>query len=283
MEEEKISLWSVLSKEEDLLVFVLKLLDPTSLKNIEASCSQFRDFIRSAQLWKIMFNQNYPNFLENVKNEEVVKKLSTTMAWDDHYKYKRLSLKLRSLKENWSRKSWSERNLDLNPVFGGEVIKAVNTDLILSVSSSAFFSRIANVFDLSKWRKEREAKVQRCSEMHILSAHIATEHIVLFGEPKVRDFHFHLELLARPDLSCIKESHGLTFEVLKRETTRNLSALNNLLYRWPPRGAQQSCQDLGWFYSRSSFSFLWSTFGQLLVNSLPTFGQFNPQRCVNHV
>jgi len=145
------------------------------------------------------------------------------MAWDDHYKYKRLSLKMSSLKENWSRKSWSERNLDLNPVFGGEVIKAVNTDLILSVSSSAFFSRIANVFDLSKWRKEREAKVQKSSEMHILSAHIATEQIVLFGEPKVRDFHFHLELLARPDLSCIKESHGLTFEVATQRSTAKLS------------------------------------------------------------
>ena len=93
------------------------------------------------------------------------------------------------------------------------MIKAVTTDLILSVSGSAFFSRIANVFDLSKWRKEREAKVRFCSEMHILSAHIAAQHIVLFGEPKVRDFHFHLELLARPDLNCIKESHGLTFEV----------------------------------------------------------------------
>ena len=213
MDEEKISLWIVLSKEEDLLVSVLKLLDPISLKNIEASCSQFRDFIRSAGLWKIMFNQNYPHFLENVKNEEVLKKLSTTMAWDDHFKYKRLSLKVSSLKDNWLKKNWNERNLDLNPVFGFEVIKAVKTDMILSVSSNAFFSRIANVFDLSKWRKERQEKVRFCSEMHILSAHIAAEHIVLFGEPKVRDFHFHLELLDRPDLRCIKESHGLTFEV----------------------------------------------------------------------
>ena len=213
MDEEKISLWIVLSKEEDLLVSVLKLLDPISLKNIEASCSQFRDFIRSAGLWKIMFNQNYPRFLENVKNEEVLKKLSTTMAWDDHFKYKRLSLKVSSLKDNWLKKNWNERNLDLNPVFGFEVIKAVKTDMILSVSSNAFFSRIANVFDLSKWRKERQEKVRFCSEMHILSAHIAAEHIVLFGEPKVRDFHFHLELLDRPDLRCIKESHGLTFEV----------------------------------------------------------------------
>ena len=221
MEEEKISLWSVLAKEEDLLVSVLKLLDPTSLKNIEASCSQFRDFIKSAGLWKIMFNQNYPNFLENVKNEEVVKKLITGLSWDDHYKYKRLSLKLSGLKENWLSKSWRERNLDLKPVFSGELIKAVKTDLILSVSSSAFFSRVANVFDLSKWRKEREAKVGSCSEMHILSAHIATEHIVLFGEPKVPDSHFHLELLSRPDLIRIKESHGLTFEVKNTPRPQN--------------------------------------------------------------
>ena len=73
MEEEKISLWSVLAKEEDLLVSVLKLLDPTSLKNIEASCSQFRDFIKSAGLWKIMFNQNYPNFHINKQTLEVSK------------------------------------------------------------------------------------------------------------------------------------------------------------------------------------------------------------------
>ena len=213
MEEEKTSLWTVLSIEEDVLVSVLKHLDPESLRNIEASCSQFRDFIKRAGLWKILFNQNHPRFFENNENWEVHKKLGATMAWDDHFKYKRLNLKISNLRENWRRKSWSEKNLDLNPVFGFEVIKAIKTDLILSVSSNAFFSRIANVFDLSKWRKERQGKVGSSSEMHILSADIAAEHIVLFGEPKVRDFHFHLELLGRPDLQCIKESHGLTFEV----------------------------------------------------------------------
>ena len=138
--EEEISLWTVLSKEEDLLVFVLELLDPTSLKNIEASCSQFRDFIRSAGLWKITFNQSYPKFLKNVHNEEVIKKLSTSMTWDEHYKYKRLSLKLTILRENWSKKSWTERNLDLNQVFDQEVIKVLFFPFLKTFLKLLFYS-----------------------------------------------------------------------------------------------------------------------------------------------
>jgi len=223
MDQARLSLWSVLSIEEDLLISVLKQLDPTSLKNTEATCSQFRGFVKRANLWKVVFNHNYPGFLEKVENEDVFKRLGLTMGWDDHFKYKRLSLKVSRLKENWLKKCWTEKHLDLRPVFGSEVIKAIKTDLIVSVSSNAFFSRISNVFDLSKWRRERHEKVQFSSEMHILSADIATEHIVLFGEPKVRDFNFHLQLLSRPDLRCVKESQGLNFEVATQRSLVKLT------------------------------------------------------------
>ena len=159
MDQARFSLWSVLSIEEDLLISVLKRLDPTSLKNTEATCSQFRGFVKKANLWKVVFNQNYPGFLEKVENEDVCKRLGLTMGWDDHFKYKRLSLKVSRLEENWLKKSWTEKHLDLRPVFGNEVIKAIKTDLIISVSSNAFFSRISNVFDLTKWRRERHEKV----------------------------------------------------------------------------------------------------------------------------
>ena len=43
--KEQSRLWTTLSEEDDIIVDVLKRLDPPSLQSIETACSLFREFI----------------------------------------------------------------------------------------------------------------------------------------------------------------------------------------------------------------------------------------------
>ena len=177
----KINLLWTLSIEDDILVNILKRLDPVSLQSLEASCSQFQEFIQRRSMWKVLFNTTHPSFLENIENYDIFARVKKSFNWDDHYKFKRLCLKLHYLEVNWQKKNWNEKSLSLQSVFKNEVIKAMDTNLIVSVEDISFFSSLGTVFDLAKWKKEQH--LQEEDKMHILSAHISQKNLVLFGEP----------------------------------------------------------------------------------------------------
>ena len=210
-------LWTKLAIEDDILIGIFKHLDPVSLRNIEETCNQFRTFINRTHMWKRLCHQNNPRFLENKDNSDILKRMNDIMNWDEHYKFKKLCLKVYSLECNWTEKNWKQKSLNLQQTFKAHIIKVIETSLILSVTSNPFFSSLGTVFDLTKWRKEDPMKMQEAVKMHILSAHISESHLVFFGEPKYGDMMhtsngdimFCIKLFSNPGLDFVKRSKGL--------------------------------------------------------------------------
>ena len=227
MAKEQSRLWTTLSIEDDILKDVLKRLDPHSLQSIETTCSQFREFIRRNKIWKMVFHIRFPGFLESDYNKDILKRLKGTLIWDDHFKFKKLCLKLFKLEINWKSKNWKQKNLDLDFVFGQEVVKAVSPELLLSVSGNSFFSRLSTAFNLSTWKKQKN--LQSASQMHVLSCSISEEHVLLFGEPRIEargdqgGSCFWLELLYRPPLARVKRSADLGEHMASQHSQARLS------------------------------------------------------------
>ena len=57
------------------------------------------------------------SFLESDYNKDILKRLKGTLIWDDHFKFKKLCLKLFKLEINWKSKGMKLNNnmLKINP------------------------------------------------------------------------------------------------------------------------------------------------------------------------
>ena len=176
------SLWQMLSIEDDILSRIFLPLDALTLKNLELSSVLFWNFVRRTLLWKKKFDMDYPGFLLDAENNDILNRMKNDMAWEDHYKYKKFCLKLWHLKINWKKRKYLKKNINLKKVFNQEMIQCMNTNLILTVTQNSFFTTCGAIFDINQWEKIRH--FQKAPKFHIHSADLSLDHLVLFGEPK---------------------------------------------------------------------------------------------------
>ena len=88
-------LWRTLSKEEDILSNVLKMLNATSLKNLELTCKAFRRYIKTKQLWQKRFMKiNFYVFKYGTRYQILLNVTKSNLPSELHVKYKRICLSL---------------------------------------------------------------------------------------------------------------------------------------------------------------------------------------------
>merc|ERR1740129_1124541 len=128
MERGKISFHN-LFVEEDIVLRIIFQVDFLSLQNLERSSVTFWNFIKNSNVWRRKFHQEYPNFFINSQNKEILTR--EQFNWDDHFKFKRLSLKILSLHQNWESKIYLKKNFDL-----GSKLEEENRHVITSSQRS---------------------------------------------------------------------------------------------------------------------------------------------------
>ena len=175
------TLWS-LSIEDDILSRIVLHLDPLTLQNLELTSVLYWNFLKRTSIWRKKFELEYPDSLLGSEYKDIQQRMSSYMTWDDHFKYKKLVLKLFYLKLNWKRRKFLKKNINLQKVFMEEEIQCMNTNLIITVTANSFFKSCGAVFDINMWDKIRH--FQKAPKFHILSADLSFNHIVLFGEPR---------------------------------------------------------------------------------------------------
>jgi len=114
--------------EEDILTRVFRQLDWKTLQALELTCSNFRQFVIKANIWKKKFEIENPSYLDksmDMDKRSKIEKLIRKDSKDFHLGYKKLVIKLSNLDSNmmkgiWTRKrtrnlSWQGRGDDEIP------------------------------------------------------------------------------------------------------------------------------------------------------------------------
>ena len=227
-------LW-LLSIEDDLLSRIFLSLDPVSLKHVELSSVLHWNFVKRAQIWKKKFDREYPGFLSNTENCDVLQRMKTDMGWDEHYKYKKLCIKMWYLNINWNKGNFLKKNVNLQKVFNQEKIKCMDTNLVLTVTENSFFTSCGALFDINKWDKIRH--FEKAPKFHIHAADISLDHLVLFGEPKSLqnsssdfEYNFLIKIYTTDNFDFIKQSVILHENEVTQWSLVKLSKSNILLF-----------------------------------------------------
>ena len=208
MERDKISFYN-LFVEEDIVLRIIFQVDFQTIQNLERSSVTLWNFIKSLNVWRRKFHQEYPDFFINSQNKEILTR--EQFNWDDHFKFKRLSLKISSLHQNWERKKYLKKNFDLSTKLENEKFRYFDQNVILTETCDNFFPTVSSVYDLNKFSLVH--KFDEISKFRISSANSRDGYLAVFGEPKLsseasshHDSNYMIKVFSLTKFQLVKQS-----------------------------------------------------------------------------
>ena len=180
----KYSLFDLLI-EDDIILKILHPLDLVSLKHLELSSVLLWNFVKRTKIWKKKFQLAFPDFFENPLNSDIIQREKYDHQWDDHYKYKRLTLKLHYLESNWANKNYLKKCYNLTEKLGAQHQKLdyIDRNYLLSISPDSFFSTIHSLYDVNKLSVIKQFDPR--PKFQVCSVHTNNQLLALFGEPQL--------------------------------------------------------------------------------------------------
>jgi len=200
--------------EDDILVRILMHLDVISLKSIESSSVAFWSFIKRTGIWKRKFIANQPKFFEKtILSDDILLREQSFLSWDDHFKFKRLSLKLNRLANNWKTQNFIKKTYQMSSKIGDdEKIMGMNSNFLLTSTRSQFFNTTKSVYDMNSLSALKTFEAG--PKYQVLSADFDTKNLVMFGEEQLvegsaspsHDYNFSIKLYSHPRYQLVKRS-----------------------------------------------------------------------------
>ena len=126
--------------EDDIFVKILESLDNETLLNLELTSVVIWNFVKRTQIWKRKFNCDNPDFFTKSSNSDLIAREKLNSNWDDHFKFKRLCLKLQHLKSNWQQRKYVKKSVNLKDKFLDSDIKFIDKNYIFISPPGQFFS-----------------------------------------------------------------------------------------------------------------------------------------------
>ena len=208
MERDKISFLN-LFVEEDIVLRIIFQVDFLTIQNLERSSVTLWNFIKSSNVWKRKFHQEFPDFFLNSQNKEILSR--EQFNWDDHFKFKRLSLKILSLHQNWERKTYLKKNFDLCSKLEEENFRYLDQNVLLTETCDNFFPTVRSVHDLNRFSLVH--KFDQNSKFRVSSADSRGGFLAVFGEPKLsseaashHDCNYMIKVFSLPKFELVKQS-----------------------------------------------------------------------------
>ena len=189
-------------------------LDVISLKNIELSSAAFWNFIKRTKIWKRKFTKDQPKFFdESILSDDILLREQSFLSWDDHFKFKRLCLKLNSLANNWRTQNFIKKTYSISSKIGDdEKITDMNSNFLLTSTRCQFFNTIRSIYDINTFSAVKT--FDSGPKYQVLSADFDPRHLVMFGEEQLvggsaspsHDYNFSVKLYSRPRYQLVKRS-----------------------------------------------------------------------------
>ena len=160
-------------------------------------------------MWRKKFHQEYPDFFINSQNKEILTR--EQFNWDDHFKFKRLSLKILSLHQNWESKNYLKKNFELSSKLENEKVGYLDQNVLLTETCDNFFPTASSVHDLNKFSLIH--KFDETSKFRISSANSRDGYLAVFGEPKLfsnaasyHDSNYVIKVFSLSKFQLVKQS-----------------------------------------------------------------------------
>ena len=214
--------------EEDILIRILLPLDVISLKSIESSSLAFWNFTKRTKLWRRKFHEDNPNFFDNsALSEDILLREKSVLGFDDHFKFKRLSLKYHSLLKNWKTKNFIKKAYKISSkIDAEEKLMSINSKFLLTTTRSEFFNSLRTIYDLNNFSVVKTFETE--PKYQVLSADFTKSYVVMFGEQQLvgdpaglnhHDYNFCVKVFREPRYEVVCQSvllHDPEFTVESR-------------------------------------------------------------------
>ena len=133
--------------EDDIFVKILEFLDHETLQNLELASVVLWNFTKRTLIWKRKFNSENPDFFTKSINSDLIAREKLNSNWDEHFKFKRLCLKLENLQTNWQQRKYVKKCYDIKEKFQDSVLKYVDKNYIFISPPDQFFSSFNSCYE----------------------------------------------------------------------------------------------------------------------------------------
>ena len=195
-QNERLTLESILI-EEDVFVKVAVQLDSYSLKNLERTAVSFWNLVKRTKVWKKKFLREYPDFSTNPANSDIIEREKHQHHWDEHFKFKKLFLKLSTLESNWFKRNYIKRSQSL--AGESEQISYFDSSYLLTSSFEQFFSTVTSLKEINRLTSLHQFPSE--PRFQVRSAHVDRGLLAMFGEPQLSevldyDYNFKIRIFS---------------------------------------------------------------------------------------